>query len=337
MRIIFDENIPGLAERLASALPSSDFEGLPAKEITPERVRDADALVVRTRTRCDASLLAGSKVSLVATATIGCDHIDRKWCETNGITVANAPGCNAPAVMQYVAASLAAASFDPLAQTLGVVGKGNIGSLIAALYRSAGCNVIVSDPPAVLAGRTDEEFLPLNKLLSQADAITFHVPLTSAYVSPFPTTSMLSPQNISQLRPGAVIINASRGAVLNERVITDYASEYRLVIDTWPFEDSPVARLKSVSQEAFIATPHIAGYSRQGKERATRSVIESLNRHFFLSIPTEGLADYSFRDQLPSLAEVAASYDPLADSAFLKAHPEDFEKIRNSYKLREEA
>lgn len=337
MRIIFDENIPGLAERLALALPSSDFEGMPASEITPERVRDADALVVRTRTRCDASLLAGSKVSLVATATIGCDHIDRQWCETNGITTANAPGCNAPAVMQYVAASLAAAGFDPLTQTLGVVGKGNIGSLVTALYRSAGCNVIVSDPPAALAGRTDEEFLPFDELLSRADAVTFHVPLTSAAVSPFPTIGMLGPQNISLLRPGAVIVNASRGAVLDERVITDYASEYRLVIDTWPFEDSPAGRLKSVSQEAFIATPHIAGYSRQGKERATRSVIESLNRHFSLSIPTEGLADYSFRDRLPSLAEVAASYDPLADSTFLKTHPEDFEKIRNSYKLREEA
>ena len=336
MKIIFDKNIPLLEERLEAVASEVDYEGVPAADIDPEKVKDADAIVVRTRTRCDAGLLEGSRVRLVATATIGSDHIDKEWCRARGIRVVNAPGCNAPGVMQYVAASLRTAGFDPLRHTLGVVGKGNIGSLVARLYRNAGCKVLVSDPPAALSGRKDEDFISLEELLKRSDAITFHVPLTDGSQSDFPTLHMLNERNIGLLPPGAIVINASRGGVVAPSVITDCSKRYRMIIDTWPFEDRGEKAAAGMIQAPFISTPHIAGYSRQGKERATRSVIEEFNRFFSLEIPTESLADYSFRERDYALQEVAGSYNPLRDSEALKAAPGDFEKLRNRYAFREE-
>lgn len=343
MRIVIDEKIPGLKERVEAAVPEGTLVALPAAEITPEAVRDADALIVRTRTRCDASLLQGSSVRLVGTATIGLDHIDTEWCSQNGIRAVNAPGCNAPAVMQYVASSLAAVGFDPAIHTLGVVGKGNIGSLVTSLYRSAGAEVIVCDPPRAEAGFTDEDYLPFEQLMARADAVTFHVPLSRS--GSHPTLNMLSPEVLDALPSHpSMIVNASRGAVIAPETLAASDSSIRWIIDTWPFEDINAncelgienCELTPQSRIPLIATPHIAGYSRQGKERATRSMIEALNEEFGLGISAEGLADYSFRQRAYRLGEVIKSYDPAADSAALKGRPEDFETLRNNYKLREE-
>lgn len=275
MKIVADCRIPGLKEGIESLYPDASLVWLEGTEIGPDDVRDADALIVRTRTVCDASLLEGSNVRLVGTATIGTDHIDIPWCEARGIRVVNAPGCNAPAVMQYVAASLAAAGFDPSSQTLGVVGKGNIGSLVADLYRRAGCKVLVCDPPHHDAGFTDEEYISLEELLSNSDAVTFHVPYTLD--GPYPTHHLLHRR--LPRRP-SVIINASRGSVIHPDIIEKEGENRKFIIDTWPFEEYPdeftsEERAKLI-ESAFIATPHIAGYSIEGKRRATEAMLAAL-------------------------------------------------------------
>lgn len=337
MKIVFDKDIPGLSTRLKASARGIETLGLASTEITKDVLKDADALVVRTRTRCDAAMLGGTGVKLVATATVGTDHIDCGWCEANGIEVSNAPGCNAPAVMQYVAASLAYAGFNPEKQTLGVVGKGNIGSLVVRLYREAGGRVLVCDPLRAEAGEKDEEYVDLTTLLSQSDAVTFHVPLTTEDVSSHPTLGLLNAENVMLLHEGGIIVNASRGGVVEEKVIRHYCSRYRMIIDTWPGEEEKKGVKEDLIGKPFISTPHIAGYSREGKERATRAVIEAINSKFALDIPADELADFGFWDRLPALEQVISSYNPLSDSSKFKQRPGEIDTLRNNYKLREEA
>lgn len=347
MKIVADNNIPGLEERIRKSHPEIELVTLHQSEIDRSRIMDADALLVRTRTRCDAALLDGSKVRMVATGTIGFDHIDRKWCADKGIKTFNAPGCNAPAVMQYVAGALATAGFDPSRHTLGIVGKGNVGGLVARLYREAGVKVMVCDPLRAEAGLDDDEYLPLGRVLEEADAVTLHVPLTRLETSVYPTFHLIGTDEAASMKEGAVLINASRGPVVDDRVITGNDGKLVLIIDTWEFEEkidrggdskeSPNPDyIRHIIGIPEVATPHIAGYSRQGKERATRSIIEALNETFGLRISSDGLADYGFRDALPPLDAVISSYNPKADTLMLKNAPEKFEQLRNSYPLREE-
>lgn len=324
MKIVADRLIPGLREGIEVLHPDADLVLLEGREIGPADVRDADALIVRTRTLCDASLLEGSAVRLVGSATIGTDHIDIPWCEAHGIRVVNAPGCNAPAVMQYVAASLAAAGFDPSSHTLGVVGKGNIGSLVVELYRRAGGKVLVCDPPRQDAGFNDEDYLSLEQLLANSDAVTFHVPYTLH--GPYPTHHLLS--GMLPPRP-SVIVNASRGPVIHRDTIEREWGCRRFIIDTWPFEEypdefTPVERARLI-EGAFIATPHIAGYSIEGKRRATQAMLAAL----------EG-KDCDYMDEVKAAAtiplnEVIDSFSPLEVSKQLKSNPEAFERLRAAH------
>lgn len=276
MKIVADRRIPGLREGIASQWLEAELVLLEGKEISRDDVADADALIVRTRTRCDAPLLEGSNVKLVGSATIGTDHIDIPWCEANGIRVVNAPGCNAPAVMQYVAAGLRKAGFNPGAHTLGVVGKGNIGSLVTELYRRAGCEVLVCDPPRKDEGLTDEDYLSLEELLERSDAVTFHVPYTKE--GPYPTHHLLS--GLLPEKP-KIIVNSSRGSVVDPRTIHKEWERRKFIIDTWPFEENPEEfEMEEEKWQlifmSFIATPHIAGYSTEGKRRATEAMLAAL-------------------------------------------------------------
>lgn len=326
--ILFDERIPFLAERLAAALPPESVRPINPDLIDRDAVKDADALLVRTRTRCNASLLEGSRVKVVVTGTIGTDHIDLDWCRTAGIKAVNSAGCNAPAVMQYVASTLSRCGIDPKMHTLGVVGKGNIGSLVAALYRGAGGKVLVSDPPRKLAGHTDEEYLPLEEVLRRSDAVTLHVPYEKG------THHLIGPKETEMFREGAVLVNASRGGVVDETSLLENRKDITLIVDTWEGEPQ-ISR--ATLEKANIATMHIAGYSLEGKQRATRTMIETLNREFGLDISAEGLADYDYAANLLSWEETAASYNPLADDALLRPEPERFEELRDNYALRHEA
>ena len=325
MKIVADKLIPGLKEGIVALHPDAELVLLEGREIGAADIRDADALIVRTRTRCDASLLEGSSVKLVGTATIGTDHIDIPWCEAHGIRVVNAPGCNAPAVMQYVASSLAAAGFDPATQTLGVVGKGNIGSLVVDLYRAAGCRVLVCDPPRKDAGFADEDYISLEELLNESDAVTFHVPYTKS--GPYPTHNLLHGR--LPRRP-SIIVNSSRGPVIDRETIIKEWENRKFIIDTWPFEEYPEEfEMEEQKWElifmSFIATPHIAGYSIEGKRRATEAMLAALGAG-----ECDYLKEVREASRIP-LQKVIDSFSPLSVSEKFKHNFLDFELLRASH------
>lgn len=332
MKTVIDKRIPGLEEGIREIMPEAEITALEGAEISAQHVRNADALIVRTRTRCDASLLAGSSVRFVGTATIGTDHIDMEWCRKNGIRVESAPGCNAPAVMQYVASALSLAGFKPGTDTLGVIGKGNIGSLVAGLYRQAGTEVLVCDPPRKETGFSDELYLPFEEVLERSDAVTFHVPLSTT--GPYPTRHLL--RNLPE-RP-RIIVNASRGPVIDPVVIHRYGTDKRFVIDTWPFEEEPQVFSDQSRDEligkAFIATPHIAGYSIEGKLRATAAMLRALAGHLGVGTTEERITATSDASERPfpyRLVDVVESFNPLALSEALKANPDNFELLRSRH------
>ena len=327
MKIIVDNQIPFLEDFLTSFYVRDEIILLPTSEINRDIVKDADALFVRTRTRCNASLLGGSNVRFIGTATIGMDHIDIPWCEANGIAVVNAPGSNASGVMLYTAATLLISGFVPGKHTLGVVGKGSIGSLVTQIFRNAGTKVIVSDPPRADSGLTDENYLPLQTLLESCDAVSFHVPYTEE--GPYPTRNLLNgriPENVK------IIVNASRGGVVEPGVILREGGRRKLVIDTWPFEDSAdeydTRQRQELLDSAFIATPHIAGYTMEGKLNASRMVYESF-REFTANLKGEEYTKPAPSPAfIPNLDELPIGYDPLILSQELKTHPDTFEQMR---------
>lgn len=327
---VVERNIPfiqGLLEPYFSRV-----EYLESEDITPEAVKDADALLVRTRTRCDASLLDGSRVQFIATATIGLDHIDQAYCAAHGIEAVNAPGCNAPAVAQYVMASILRLINRPVSQyTIGIVGVGHVGSIVERWARQFGMRVLVNDPPRQQAEADGtEKWSTLEQIAAEADIITFHPTLN-------PTSRhIVSAPFLSSLRRAPIIINAARGPIVDTPALVealDAGLAHHAVIDTW--EGEP-ALDPDLLRRAVIATPHIAGYSLQGKIRATRMVLDSLSRHF-------GLPRIEMAETAPdgaaakvSAAAIAASYDPFVDTAALKSDPSALERLRNTYPLRQE-
>lgn len=333
--LIIDNAIPFLDSRLDR---NFDYKILSPAEITPQNLGDARGLLVRTRTRCDAALLENSDVEFVATGTIGLDHFDIPYLDSKGIDWQNAPGCNAPAVAQYVWRALLELGFDPTTQTLGVVGKGNVGSIVTEWGRRLGTKVLVCDPPRAARGLDDEEYLPLETLMERVDAVTFHTPLIrSKGLTPatqYPTWHLADRDMLARLRPGAILINAARGGVVDEAALTDIKREKGLLValDTW--EGEPGINRDSLSM-ADIATFHIAGYSRQGKERATHAILSGLERHFGVTLDKSGLTGPYTPGDLDTDA-ITASYDILADDAEFRRHPENFEALRDNYHLREE-
>ena len=304
--------MPNIPDELAQYF---EIQRLDPEDFTPEAVADADAMIIRTRTRCNASLLSASKVRFIATATIGTDHIDLPWCAKQGITVASAPGCNAPAVAQYVMASLLALFPDGLEnRTIAVVGVGHVGSIVVDWAEQLGMRVLKCDPPRA-AREPDFESRPLDEILPLADIVTFHVPHTST--GDHATHHIADAKIFSRMRNGAVVINSARGPIVNTPDLIAAIESGKIahaVIDCWEGEPNVSQRLL---QLATIATPHIAGYSLNGKIRATSMAVNALCEAFGvdyrmkLSIPT-GAAR-----QVTATA-IATSYDPRIDTARLK-------------------
>lgn len=304
-------------------------------EITPDRVRDVDAMIVRTRTRCDATLLAGSRCSFVATATIGTDHIDIPWCASHGIAVANAPGCNAPAVAQYVLGGVAALADRPLGSyTIGIVGVGHVGRIVERWARALGMRVLLCDPPRREA-EGGSGWSTLAEVAAQADIITFHTPLSRT--GRHATLHMAGEEFFKIVKRRPIIVNAARGAVVDTQALVraiDAGTVSHAVIDCWEGEPAISAGLL---QRATVATPHIAGYSREGKWRASQMALDALTAHFALE-PLQLAEEAPLPVPEAVTAEaVAASYNPLdVDTPALKMHPGNFEELRNSYNLRTE-
>lgn len=328
-RIIIDDNIPYIRGRLE---PVADVEYVDQFGFTPENVRHADAMIIRTRTQCNEALLKESDVRVIATATIGMDQIDIPWCESRGIKIYNSPGCNAPAVAQYVWSSLLREGFDPHSDTLGVVGCGNVGSIVATWGRMLGAKVLVNDPPRQEKG-LEGEYVSLEEIMSLSDAVTLHTPLTKS--GPHPSYHLIGSKELSLMKPGAILVNAARGPVLDTQAILPVLNDGRIraVIDTWEGEPDLNRTLLDL---ADIGTFHIAGYSRQGKERATRMVLEAMEREFGFSVDKSGLARaYIYPDTITA-RQIEESYDPKVDSDALRQDPAAFDTLRRNYKYREE-
>ena len=258
MKIIADNKIPFLRGALE---PYADVVYLPGKETTAEVVRDADAMITRTRTRCDASLLEGSSVKVIATATIGFDHIDTAWCVEHGIIWRNAPGCNSWSVKQYITALLVTLArkrgFKLSEMTLGVVGVGNVGSKVAEAASILGMKVLLNDPPRERA-EGPGAFVTLDYLIAHSDIITLHVPLQKE--GPDATWHLFDAERIAQLRPSQILINSSRGPVVDCKALKAALQSRSIAgacLDVWEGEPELDPELVDLLD---ISTPHIAGY-----------------------------------------------------------------------------
>lgn len=329
LKIITDSAVPFLRGVLE---PWVEMRYIPGTGICPADVRDADALIVRTRTRCDERLLEGSRVKLIATATIGFDHIDTAWCASRGIRVETAAGCNARGVLQWIGAVLCHLSrtggWQPAERTLGIVGVGHVGGLVKEYAENWGFRVLCCDPPR--EQREHCGFLSLAEVAREADLLTFHTPLDAT------TRHMADAALFDGMRPGAVVINSSRGEVVDNAALRD--SRLSCVLDVWEHEPHPDAALLG---KALLATPHIAGYSEQGKAAATALAVAAVARTFDLPLagwyPSEAAPSAPRPIPWQELcATIPARYDILSESLRLKSAPGRFEHMRDHYDYRRE-
>lgn len=339
MKIVIDDKIPfihGFAEQLGETVYLS------GASITAADVRDADALIVRTRTRCDEALLSGSRVRFIATATIGFDHLDTDYLRRSGIAWTNCPGCNARSVAQYVDASLRCLSADGILPTdgitVGIVGVGHVGQEVARAVKDLGCRLLLCDPPRADRGETG--FVSLDTIRREADVICLHTPLTRS--GAHPTFHLLDEAFFTSPLPRRpVLISAGRGEVVETQALKTALRNGTLraaVIDVWEHEPHIDAELLRL---AYIATPHIAGYSADGKANGTRMSLTALARHFGLPhhfdiLPPSLPAGFQYDAGHPSADEHLRLYSPHADSRRLKSSPEAFERLRGNYPLRRE-
>ena len=304
MRIICDIHISYLVETVRKEWSDVDICPMEPEQIDADAVRNADVLVVRTRTKVNEALLAGSKVQLVCTATIGFDHIDTAYCETHGIRWMSCPGCNAQAVCDYIDEALNEVNANG---TIGVVGVGHVGSLVAQMAERKGLKVLLNDPPKGIGVSLDE-------IAQNCDIITFHVPLDSS------TYHLCDEAFFNKSKPGALIINAARGGVVDEQALLHSGHPY--ILDTW--ENEPHLN-KDVLANALRASMHIAGYSVEGKRNASQMCLDTIAKQFGLPPitidPTTAYGDtaYGWLERI---------------TRQLQSQPEHFEDLRKNYPLR---
>ena len=337
MKVIVDNKIPYINEAIEKI--ADEVVYLPGTSFTSETVKDADALIVRTRTLCNRELLEGSQVKFIATATIGYDHIDTDYCQEAGIVWTNCPGCNAGSVEQYVHSVLLLLKrekgLDLKNSTIGIVGVGHVGSRVSRMAKDLGMRVLLNDPPR--ADKGEEGFVDLHTIARECDIITFHTPLYKEGI--YKTFHLADEAFLFSLQRQPFFINSSRGEVVDTVALLEAQAcgkVREIIIDTWEHEPHINEELLKV---AYIATPHIAGYSADGKANATRMSLEALCRFFHI--------DAKFEILPPALPSINFStdeeeaflqrYNPLYDSERLKNAPEKFEWFRGNYPLRRES
>lgn len=338
MKIIIDNKIPYIKEAAEKIAEQVVYAA--GKDFTPELVKDADALIIRTRTHCNRDLLDGSNVRMIATATIGFDHIDTDYCEQAGITWTNAPGCNSASVAQYLQSALLiyqSTRQQKLSElTIGIIGVGNVGSKVAKVAQDFGMKVLLNDLP-----REEKEgnstFTTIEEIAREADIITFHVPLYKE--GKYKTFHLADEDFFRSLQRKPLIVNTSRGEVIDTNALLQALNDGIIqdaVIDVWEHEPDINRELLD---KVLIGTPHIAGYSADGKANATRMSLDSICRFFHLD------ATYEITPPAPASPVIFAKsreeallqmYNPLDDSNRLKSQPELFETLRGDYPLRRE-
>ena len=353
MLIVADENIPLLDAFFAGF---GEIRRYPGRAIDAACVRDADVLLVRSVTRVGRQLLQGSQVRFVGTCTIGTDHLDLDYFNQAGIQWSSAPGCNARGVVDYVLGSLLTlAELDGVAlnqRVYGVVGAGEVGGRLVRVLRGLGWKVLVCDP--LRAAGESGDYVSLDTLLEQSDVVSLHTPLQRG--GEHPTWHLLDEQRLARLRPGAWLINASRGPVVDNaalRALLLERDDVHAVLDVW--EGEPQVDLQ-LADLCTLATPHIAGYSLDGRQRGTAQIYQALCRvlgeaervHLADLLPAQALAQIDLHadaDPAWALATLCrAVYDPRRDDAdFRRSLSNDpaqqraaFDQLRKHYPVRRE-
>lgn len=340
MKIAANSTIPyiiGIAEA------DAEVHFWAANSLSAETIRGADVLIVRSIDRCTPELLRGSSVRLITTATIGFDHIDTAFCDEAGIVWQNAPGCNAVSVAQYVANALISVSMakgEPLkGKTLGIVGVGHVGKRVERMAQALGMRVLRNDPPrAEKEGRGG--FVSLDVIAEEADIITLHTPLTRR--DPHATFHLADGAFFRKLRRKPWFVNAARGGIHDTAALLSAKKQGlvgELILDCWEGEPHISSALLS---EAAIATPHIAGFSADGKANATRMCLQAIERHCgmrFRNIgniqpppPDHPQIDMSLLPQTDRILHaMLRCFDPRSVDERLRSEPTRFEDFRNSY------
>ena len=347
LKIVADERMPFLKGALE---PFAEMKYMDGREITQKSLRQADALLIRTRTVCDESLLHGTPVKFIGSATIGFDHIDAGYCRSREIRWVTAPGCNADSVQQYVASVLATLAmrgdFLYRDKTIGIVGVGHVGKKVERLARLLGMKVLLNDPPRARV-EGGSSFVTLERLLDGSDIVSLHVPLEKT--GECPTFHLFNGNTLALLKKNAWLINTSRGKVVEEGSLLRALMLGRLAgaaLDVWENEPEIDPHLL---RRVSVATPHIAGYTTEGKVNGTLQVVRSLGAWFNLP-----LTDWA-PSGIPSAASpvirldcrdrsvenivcqaVLHAYDVMEDDLRLRSKPEIFEELRNNYPARRE-
>jgi len=340
MKIVADTNIPFLKGVME---PYAQVQYLDAKDIDHQVLMDADALIIRTRTKCNQEMLEGTKVQMIASATIGTDHIDLAWCRENGIEVQNAEGCNAGGVADYVfsalygVASRRAIKLDDA--VIGIIGVGNVGKKVEQMARNLGFKVLLNDPPRAKA-EGPEGFVSLDELLAKSNIVTLHVPLDDT------TRELANDSFFEKMLPGAIFINASRGEVVDETALLRARPKLgAIILDTWCNEPTPNPIL---IEACDVATPHIAGYSYQGKQNGTAMAVQAVARHFGIeplynfhpTLEDDNLKPVAIDMEGKTLGQIAAilqyNYPIFTDDFLFRSAPSNFEKLRSEYNYRRE-
>jgi erythronate-4-phosphate dehydrogenase len=347
VKILIDNKIPFIKGALDDIADVSYMEGAAVK---PSDVRDMDALIIRTRTICNEVLLHDSTVRFIASATIGFDHIDTEYCKEKGICWTNSPGCNSGSVKQHFVSAVlelwSRSKLLPAETTIGIIGVGNVGSRIAEAAKTLGMNVLLNDPPR---SRVEGEagFVPLERILKEADFISFHVPLNM--IGPDRTYKMAGREFFDNLRKPVHFMNTSRGSVVDESSLLSAIRSGKIrscVLDVW--ENEPFINTELL-QLADIATPHIAGYSTDGKANGTRMSVRAVSNFFRLGIGhwnPDGIPlphndritiDCNSRTGMEILSlAYRETYSVVLDDEELRKNPSRFELLRGNYRVRRE-
>lgn len=350
MKIILDENIESALEAFGTLGETFLYHG---RKITRELLHEADALVVRSITKVNSELLEGTPVKFVGTATIGTDHIDDKWLLSRGIGFTSAKGCNSDAVAEYVFTavfrSAVAKGISLRGKSLGIVGCGNIGSRVERIARAFGFEVLISDPPRERAEGA-RAFTPLKEVLG-ADIVTFHTPLNRGGADN--TFHLLDDYGMRFLKPGAIVINASRGEVIDNNAFIPVVDAKGLtaVMDVWEGEPR---FMPAMFDRSFIASPHVAGYSLEGKINGTTMVYDALcaclgvERKWRPHFPQVSDNKILFRDEgsfektveriLTSVYEPSDDTRAMGEASLLDGEERGvkFDELRKNYPLRRE-
>ncbi|GGO81112.1 erythronate-4-phosphate dehydrogenase [Marinobacterium nitratireducens] len=349
LNIVADENIPQLEALFG---PLGSIRRLPGRDMSPDALVDADLLLVRSITRVDRALLEGSRVRFVGTATIGTDHVDLDYLAGRGIAFSSAPGCNADAVVEFVLTVLyqlaSEQGFSLRDKTLGIIGVGNVGGRLQQRLERLGVRLLLNDPPRAAA--SPEGFVTLDELLSQADIVSMHTPLISD--GPYPTRHLLGSLQLAQLKRGAILLNAGRGGAIDNRALLDVArrrQDLTLVLDVW--EHEPVVD-PELAQRVRFCSPHIAGYSLDGKIRGTYMLYQAVRRLFGIGdavafescVPEATIRMVDVSAQVEPLELMRLLYDPFRDDRELRAtlglpeaeRGQAFDRLRKNYPVRRE-